>query len=399
MVFASPDSGREETGLRFHYLPDSIYDAGRSRANRIEAKAVAEAVMDHGRQHPELTLGVAAFSTAQTEAIRNELEMLRRNDTSLEEFFAGRPDEPFFVKNLENVQGDERDVIFISVGYGKNSTGQVSMNFGPLNRDGGHRRLNVLITRARMQCHVFTNIRGDDIALDRTRARGVSALKTFLQYAETGVLQSDVPMESGREAGSPFQAAVARSLRERGYRIHEEVASGGKFVDIAVVDPDKPGKYVLGIEFDGASYHSARWARDRDRLREQVLTGLGWRLHRIWSTDWFTNPDRELERAVAAIEKALASEHATETSVTAPPPPAIQRDATPSEPEGTLIPTYKIADPTVRAYGLELHEVPPRKPDRADNGCRSYRRPDPRQRSRPQDHKRGRPHQSGQPDS
>ena len=322
VVFASPDSSRDESGLRYHHLENSTYDRGRSRTNRDEAMAVAGAIMDHGRRTPELTLGVAAFSTAQTDAIVNALETLRRKDTSVESFFAAHPEEPFFIKNLENVQGDERDVIFISVGYGRTASGAVGMNFGPLNRDGGHRRLNVLITRARQRCHVFTNLRADDIAVDGTGSRGVRALRQFLQYAETGVLRQEIAEESGREPGSPIQAAVADALRSRGHRVHEEVASGGRFVDMAIVDPERPGRYVLGIEFDGASYHSALWARDRDRLRESVLKNLGWRLHRIWSTDWFRNPERELDRAEAEIRRALAEATPAEESTPDPIQPA-----------------------------------------------------------------------------
>ena len=304
VVFSSPDVGREATGLRFRHLPDAVYDRGRSAVNHREAEAVAQAVMEHAVNTPGLSLGVAAFSQAQARAIEDRLEMLRLQDDSGEEFFADHPEEPFFVKNLENVQGDERDVIFISIGYGRDGTGQVSMNFGPLNNQGGERRLNVLITRAKHQCHVFTNLRADDIDMSRTRSTGVRALKTFLTYAETGMMPTDVSYESDFSVDSPFQQEVARRLESLGYRVHQEVASGGKFVDIAIVDPEHPGRYIIGIECDGASYHSSRSARDRDRLREQVLEGLGWTLHRVWSTDWFNNPERELKRTVEAIDKA-----------------------------------------------------------------------------------------------
>lgn len=304
VVFPSPDAGREAAGLRFHYLPDSVYDRSRSRTNQQEAVAVADFVMEHAVQSPELSLGVAAFSQAQAQAIEDRLEMLRRQDDSGEEFFTAHPEEPFFVKNLENVQGDERDVIFISIGYGRDATGRVAMNFGPLNNDGGERRLNVLITRAKQQCHVFTNLRVDDIDLNRSRASGVRALKTFLAHAETNVMPSDIPYESDFAVDSPFQQAVANRLKEQGYQVNQEVASAGKFVDLGIVDPAQPGRYIMGIECDGASYHSSRSARDRDRLREAHLRGLGWELHRIWSTDWFRNPERELGRAIDAIERA-----------------------------------------------------------------------------------------------
>ena len=302
VVFSSPDVGREASGLRFHYLPDAVYDRGRSAVNQGEAEAVAQAVMGHAVNSPGLSLGVAAFSQAQARAIDDRLEMLRLQDDSGEEFFAAHPEEPFFVKNLENVQGDERDVMFISIGYGRDATGQASMNFGPLNNQGGERRLNVLITRSKHQCHVFTNLRAEDIDLGRTRSVGVRALKTFLAYAQTGVMPSDVPHESDFSVDSPFQSEVARRLEHLGYQVHQEVASGGKFVDIGILDPEHPGRYIIGIECDGASYHSSRSARDRDRLREQVLKDLGWKLHRVWSTDWFRDSERELKRTVGAIE-------------------------------------------------------------------------------------------------
>ena len=304
VVFPSPDSNRQNLGLRYHHLPDTVYDTGGSRTNRGEARAVADSVMKHAAEHPDLTLGVAAFSSGQAQAILDELEMLRRQDPSWESFFNSHADEPFFIKNLENVQGDERDVIFISIGYGRDATCRIAMRFGPLNNDGGHRRLNVLITRAKLRCHVFANFQADDIDLSRTQSRGVKALKTFLEYAESGTVPAHVPIESGREVESPFQREVATRLREHGYEVHDEVASGGKFVDIGIVDPERPGMYLLGIECDGASYHSARSARDRDRLRETHLESLGWRLHRIWSTDWFRDPERALGRAIEAIEIA-----------------------------------------------------------------------------------------------
>lgn len=300
VVFSSPDEGREGAGLQYHHLPDAVYDRGRSRTNPVEAETVAQAVMEHAARNPGLSLGVAAFSQAQAQAIEDRVETLRRQDDSLEGFFSAHPDEPFFVKNLENVQGDERDAIFISVGYGRGERGLVNQNFGPLNNEGGERRLNVLITRSKRQCRVFTNLRHEDIS---SQTAGMRALRTFLAYAESGQMP-DNPYVSSFEVDSPFQREVAKRLEERGYLVRQEVASGGRFVDIGIVDPQRPGRYIIGIECDGAAYHSSRSARDRDRLREELLRSLGWELHRIWSTDWFHNPERELERAVEVIEKA-----------------------------------------------------------------------------------------------
>ena len=291
-----------KTGLIYHHLPNAFYDYGKSRTNREEARTVAQAVMRHAHETPHLSLGVAAFSAAQADAILDEVENLRRQDPSAEaSFFDTNRTEPFFVKNLENVQGDERDVIFISVGYGRQESGKLSMNFGPLNKSGGERRMNVLISRAKLRCEVFTNLRAEDLDLGNTGAAGMRVLKTFLQYAATGNL--DVPQETGAEADSPFEEAVERALQGIGYDVRRQVGSGGYRVDLAIVDPKQPGRYLLGIECDGATYHRSRSARDRDRLRQQVLENLGWRIHRIWSTDWFMNPRKCLQGVVQALEQ------------------------------------------------------------------------------------------------
>ncbi len=303
VVFPSPDKGRLTTGLRLRHDTNWSYQpGGGGRVNPGEAKAVAQAVVEHAAESPHRTLGVAAFSLAQARRIEDELEILRRRDPSGEAFFRSHPEEPFFVKNLESVQGDERDVILISVGYGRTADGRMLMNFGPLNNEGGERRLNVLITRARRRCVVHANFQADDLDLRRTSARGVAALKTFLHYARTG--QMEVARRTGRGADSPFEEAVASELRAHGHDVVHQVGSAGFFVDLAVVDPNRPGRYLLGVECDGAAYHSARSARDRDRLRQEVLEGLGWTIHRIWSTDWFRNREREVERVVDAIRRA-----------------------------------------------------------------------------------------------
>ena len=353
VVFPSPDAGKVDTGLLFHHNPEASYQ--RRGINTAEAKTVALAVMKHAREVPELTLGVAAFSNVQARRIEDEVDILRRRDPSREEFFASHPEEPFFVKNLENVQGDERDVILISIGYGKIDGAYLPMNFGPLNRDGGERRLNVLITRARRRCIVYCNFVGADLDLRRSGARGVQALKTFLEYAQHGVI--DVPAATGKEADSPFEEAVAARLRALGHDVEHQIGSAGFFIDLAVVDPERPGRYLLGIECDGAAYHSSRSARDRDRLRQQVLEGLGWTIHRIWSTDWFRNPQQELERVGMAVRSAKMRGAARSAPKPSPPKP-LERAPEP-EPE-IPAPTapYKTARLEIGFLSTPLHETP-----------------------------------------
>ena len=360
-VFPSPEKDRRTVGLVYHYLPDTEYGRGGSRKNIAEARAVAEAVVVHAHNSSGLTLGVAAFSVSQMEAVRDQLEILRRADPSCEPFFHSHPQEPFFIKNLENVQGDERDVIFISVGYGRTAEGKISMSFGPLNADGGERRLNVLITRAKKRCEVFTNLRADDIDLGRTNSRGVQVLKRFLKYADTGSL--DLPTPSEREPGSPFEEAVASRLRGLGYRVEHQVGTGGFFIDLAVVDDAAPGRYLLGLECDGATYHSARSARDRDRLRQEVLAALGWQIHRIWSTDWFRNPEREITRVQAAIAAAQTArqEPPAEKQVPLDEPVAVEiprvAPARASK-RAVQVDDYIMVDLRIRGHRDTLHEVP-----------------------------------------
>ncbi|HEY2154095.1 MAG TPA: DUF3320 domain-containing protein [Isosphaeraceae bacterium] len=303
-VIPSPTATTATHGLHFRRVEGGVFDRGGTATNRVEARAVAEAVVEHARSSPGKSLGVGCFSVAQRDAIRDELELLQRQDPDLSGFFSPGRDEPFFVKNLENIQGDERDVIFISVGYARDASGSMAMNFGPLSTEGGERRLNVLISRARERCEVFASITHDDIDLDRARSRGAAAFKTFLRYAATGVLERQAP--TGGDTDSDFERQVAVALRALGNEVHCRVGTAGFLIDLAVVDPTCPGRYLLGIECDGATYHASRSARDRDRLREAVLRDRGWTIHRIWSADWFHRPAEQLRKVADAIERARA---------------------------------------------------------------------------------------------
>ncbi|MYB71460.1 MAG: DUF3320 domain-containing protein [Gemmatimonadetes bacterium] len=359
MIFPSPGVNPYAKGLTFNHLSESVYERGSSRTNPMEACAVAEAVMRHAKVHPDMTLGVVAFSTAQRDCILLEIERLRRLDPSCEEFFTTSALEGFFVKNLENVQGDERDVIFISIGYGRTAAGNVSTGFGPVNREGGERRLNVLITRARLAMEVFSNFTADDIKTESNSPFGVRALKSFLHYAQTGEL--DHRHETGKEADSPFEEAVSDAIRHLGYDIEPQVGSAGFYIDIAVRDPEKPGRYILAVECDGASYHSSATARDRDRLRQSVLEGLGWRFHRIWSTDWFRDPHKESVRLKDSIDQALrfyeAEETHTEQPRVAEQPKRIERDE-PTE-NNLQADAYVLATSDLGiANFAEIHELP-----------------------------------------
>ncbi|MCB9150913.1 MAG: DUF4011 domain-containing protein [Caldilineaceae bacterium] len=354
MVFPSPDNERARLGLLFHHLPQTRYtrrtDGSGGGYNGEEALAVAEAVMNHARSQPDKSLLVAAFNQQQREAIDNLVDKLRQSDSTGEQFFSGHPTEPFAVKNLENVQGDERDVILISIGFGRDQDNKISMNFGPLNKDGGERRLNVLITRARERCEVFSNITDEDIDLSRTQARGVRALKRFLKYARTGIL--DLPEITAGEAESPFEHEVATALRAAGFQIALQVGTGGYRIDMAIVDEARPGRYLLGIECDGATYHRTKTARDRDRLRQEVLEAMGWEIHRIWSTDWFRHPQREIQRIQERVEKIRAKWDAaelaeTDTSASELPineHPVIVRDEN-THAQDRQLPKYVVAEP------------------------------------------------------
>lgn len=355
-----PTSGMQSTatGLRMHLNAGALYDRGRTRTNREEAKAVANFLLEHAKDREQLSIGIVAFSVAQRDLIQVEVELLRRKHPVLDRFCSrANPAEPFFIKNLENVQGDERDVIVISIGYGRNESGRIAKEFGPLNRVGGERRLNVLITRAKLAMEVFCNFKAEDLDLDANASHGVRALKHFLKYAETAEL--DIPKETGKEADSPFEVEVMNVLKERGYQVEPQVGTAGYFIDIGVRDPDAPGRYIMAVECDGASYHSSKSARDRDRLRQGVLESLGWRFHRIWSTDWFRSPEYETQRMVDAIEAARASRpliNASSSNGNETPAVLERGDGGDIVESKSLVDAYEVVRLPSR-FGLQLHDV------------------------------------------
>ena len=305
-TFPSVERGTDAHGLQFEYVADGIYEG--KGLNAVEARRVADEVVQFAREQlarraagePTQSLGVGTFNLRQQLAIQDELEPRRRDDPSLEPFFDRTTVEPFFIKNLENIQGDERDVIFLSVTYARAADGRLRYNFGPLNGENGWRRLNVLTTRARHRMRVFSSMRGDDISAADTTARGAHLLRDFLLYAERGRLESSA-VSLAADTESPFEREVLRELQDHGITVVPQVGTAGYRVDLGVVDAAAPGRFVCGIECDGVAYHASETARDRDRLRQQVLEARGWTIHRVWSTDWFKDRAGQVERLVRLV--------------------------------------------------------------------------------------------------
>ncbi|GAA0584566.1 AAA domain-containing protein [Halomonas salifodinae] len=290
--------------------PEGFYARGKARHNQGEAKAiVAEIVRRLTSEDASIrsqSIGVVTFNTEQQSLIEDLLDKARAEDPGIEWAFSEDELEPVFVKNLETVQGDERDVILFSITYGPDEAGHVTMNFGPLNRTGGERRLNVAMTRARSEMVVFSTMPPERIDLSRTQARAVADLKHFLEYAERGASALGAAVHGSMgDFESPFEVAVARGLQEKGWTVHPQIGVSAYRIDMGIVHPDKPGIYLTGIECDGAMYHSSAYARERDKIRQGVLEGLGWTLFRVWSTDWWTNKQKALEEVDAALRGQL----------------------------------------------------------------------------------------------
>lgn len=280
------ESYADGMGVSFIKSPENSYERGGANGGRnvVEAEMIAKEVIKFAQKYPKKSLGVAAFSVRQRDAIRDMVDNYRRKHPELESFFSESREEHFFIRNLESIQGDQRDVIFISVGYGRDQNGRLTQTFGPLAQEGGERRLNVLISRAKDRCTVFSSITADDIR-PASGSLGISAFREFLQYAEKGYF--DAPILTDRDFDSDFEESVAIFLRKHGYKLQPQVGMAGFLIDIGVIDPRNENRFLCGVECDGATYHSSRSARDRDRLRQSILEERGWKIYRIWSTDWF----------------------------------------------------------------------------------------------------------------
>lgn len=319
---------------------------GKARTNQAEAEAIVAEVLarltdpdftdEAGRS---LSIAVITLNAEQQKLIEDLLDRARRGRPELEAFFAEDAAEPVIVKNLETVQGDERDLVLLGIGYGPETPDApvMAMNFGPLNRQGGWRRLNVAVTRARREMVVFSSFPPDRIDLNRTGAEAVRDLRHFLEFADRGQRALGEAV-AGSVGGfeSPFEQAVARGLRERGWTAIPQIGVSRFRIDLGVVHPDRPGDYLAGVECDGASYHSAATARDRDKVREAVLAGLGWRLLRVWSTDWWHDAPSALDRVDAGLRALLdrsREEHAAREAERATAPARVDVPTEPAPPQ------------------------------------------------------------------
>ncbi|MGD9127334.1 MAG: DUF3320 domain-containing protein, partial [Planctomycetia bacterium] len=299
-------------GVSFRHVEGALYDRGKSRTNRQEAEAIVTTVVERMQQclgKPEdqrLTYGVVTFNSQQQELIQDLLDEAQRQHPELEWFFSDDRFEPTMVKNLENVQGDERDVMLFSITFGFDAAGKFPVDFGAINRSGGERRLNVAVTRARQELIVFASFLPEQIRTERSNARGAHDLKAFLEYAQKGA-QAVVARTDGSlgDAESPLEEAIVAALEERGWQIDTQVGVSGFRIDIGVVHPDKPGAYLAGVECDGATYHRSATARDRDKIRQQVLENLGWTIMRVWSTDWWYDPDSAVKQLDELLNERL----------------------------------------------------------------------------------------------
>ena len=309
ITFPSPEESRGVQLIR----SNGFYDRGKSRTNDEEARQVVDEIIRR-LQNPdkairEDSIGVVTFSSAQQKKIEDLLDERRRNNPDIEWAFREEDMEPVFVKNLETVQGDERDIILFSSGYGPDRAGKLHMHFGPLNKPGGERRLNVALTRSRKQMLIFTSLNPDMMDLNRTQARAVADLKHFLDFAEKGsIALASATDGSVGDVESPFEAEVVKSLRSKSWEVESQIGVSSFRIDIGVKHPDQPGRYLAGVECDGATYHSSYVAKERDKIRQSVLEGLGWTLFRIWSPDWWLDRHKATEEIHTLLQDHLEAD-------------------------------------------------------------------------------------------
>lgn len=307
ITFPSTETKGDDIGIKYYHV-NGIFDRN-SNTNRIEAEKVVDLIFRNIQLYPNRTLGVVAFSISQQDLIENLLYERIKSNQSYEKFFKSDKKEPFFIKNLETVQGDERDTIIFSVAYGKGQDNRLLLNFGPINKQGGERRLNVAVTRAKINVQLVTSLHFYDIDLARAFSNGARLLREYLDFAENGVsaLNRTIIVNQNDDFGSDFEEEVCEFLRDNGYCVDTQVGCSSFKIDLAIKKPST-SNYILAIECDGASYHSSKNARDRDRLRQQILENMGWKFYRIWSTDWFRNTSIEKENLLEAVKESYSND-------------------------------------------------------------------------------------------
>ncbi|MBV4426491.1 DUF4011 domain-containing protein [Clostridium tyrobutyricum] len=308
ITFPSNLNKVKDNGVEYIYVANGIYERGSKRCNPIEARKVTQMILEHINKFPYRSLGVVTFSQSQQHEIELTINDFRINNPKYEEFFREDKEEAFFIKNLENVQGDERDTIIFSIGYAKDINGKMYMNFGPLSKMGGYRRLNVAITRAKYNVKLVGSILPTDIDLDRTNSKGVKMLRSYMEFAMHGMntLENEITVPDNIYVESPFEESVYDFLVDKGYNVATQVGCSGYRIDLAIKHPTLSETFVLAIECDGATYHSARTARERDRLRQSVLESIGWKIYRIWSTDWIKDKVTEGNKLIQVVNDAIA---------------------------------------------------------------------------------------------
>lgn len=322
--------------MRLHQIK-GVYGRGTGSTNIDEARAIAAFVrlrLMEWLKLPEAdrpTLGVITFNAQQQGLILDLLDAERKANPAFEWFFADEREEPVIVKNLENIQGDERDVMLFSITFGPDAAGKITMNFGAMNQDGGEKRLNVAVTRARAEMHVFASITADQIDTGKTASKGVADLKAFLDFAQRGpVALAAQDRGSLGQAESLFEVAVRDALAAKGWDVRTQIGVSGFRIDLGVRHPDHAGAWLAGVECDGARYHASATARDRDRIRQAVLEGLGWTILRVWSTDWFRTPSATIDRIDAALREVLERDREARAAAEAEAAAQVVEDALPA---------------------------------------------------------------------
>ena len=347
-LFTFPSVNDRESKVRLIHV-DGVFDRGKTRTNKAEAQAVVEEIKR--RYHdPELSgqsLGIVTFNISQQHLIDDLLTEACAGDPELEKW-AFNEGEPLFIKNLENVQGDERDVILFSIGFGPDENGRIYMNFGPLNREGGWRRLNVAVSRARCEMMVFSTMRSDQLDLNRTKAEGVAALRSFLEYAEGRTLAlEETAVQLKREGSDGIATAICKALEEKGYETDLSVGRSEYRIDIGVVDPQNPDQYILGIMLDGSTYGAAKTTRDREIAQISVLNGLGWSILRVWCMDWWDNSGKELKRIFCKLQDIQNGVKGPEAEISKPAAEAVKLQGNISASAFVEAPSVQIKTPPV----------------------------------------------------